>query len=149
MSMSFFPTPEFEVAVDDPGYGYVYACGYGWDWRRIGGGDLGRFLEAVTALALGLPPQGRGLPPEMTREDAAEVLPSLQRAVLLAGAGTDRFDIITGSEDAVEQLCVYCDEGTDYTRPGRDSTWCEEHGHAPFGARWDGRRWKFAELEVS
>lgn len=142
MSMSFYPTPEFEFSVDGPGYGYVYVCGYGWDWRRIGGPDLGRFLAAVTELALGVAQAGVVLPPEMRQDDAAAVLPALQRAVLLAAAGTDRFDILTGAGDAPGQLCVYCDEGTDYTRPGRVSTWCEEHGHAPFGARWDGQRWK-------
>lgn len=146
MSSCFYPTPEFEIAVDDPGYGYVYVCGYGWDWRRLGGADLGRFLAAVTALALGAAPAGRGVPPEMTRDDAVEVLPSLQSSVLLAASGTDRFDIITGVEDAPEQLCVHCDEGTCYTK-GRDSGGCQ--GHAPFGARWDGQRWKSAELEVS
>jgi hypothetical protein len=159
MSMYFYPDG-WELAVDNPGFGelHVRALTSPYDaeplvdeeWRReFHGPKLGQFLTAVTAKALGDTPGKVGyeeLPRFLTAEVARRMLPDLQSAVLLALAGTDRFERTFPDNDEhrpAEPLCVRCNLGSDYTSVPTSSDWCEQYGHRAFGIASD--RWEFAQ----
>lgn len=155
MSMIFYPDG-WELAVDNPGYGellirtltnpYDSKPLVKQEWsREFRGPKLGQFLTAVTAQALGGTPGKVGyeeLPRFLTAEVARQLLPALQSAVLLALAGTDRYErtFPDEGERPATPLCVRCNLGSDYTSSeGTTSPWCEQYGHTAFGTypRWD------------
>lgn len=153
MSMYFYPCVEFEIAVDNPGYGTLWIRAIGPDmpeWQHdLAGTDLGQLLTEVTGLATGLAPTGRrpetaALVPVWLDERLARLLlPGLQKAVVLAGAGTDRYEqlLVDEDESPPEPLCVDCGEGSPFHQAVTVSERCTEHGHTPFGHRehttWD------------
>jgi hypothetical protein len=157
MAMSWLPTDGdgvevLHLFVDSPGHGELDVVGWrarfrdldGWT-RHLAGPQLGRFLSEVTELALGRAVPGRLLVPELFAYQAQWVLPSLQRAVLLAGAGTDRFERLVAEPDEVPAapLCTTCSLGSDYSALRTASAWCTEHGHSPFG-EYMGKAWAAA-----
>ena len=158
MSMLFYPGA-WELAVDDPGHGsmLVRALANPYDavplvdreWsREFYGPRVGEFLTAVTARALGGEPGRVGyetLPWFVTAAVARELLPSLQSAVLLALAGTDRFERVFPDRDErpADPLCARCNLGSIYTSVPIESAWCAEYGHRAFGTAVD--RWESAQ----
>lgn len=140
-----------ELSVDDPGYGRLvfsrlddrHDTGDRYDERgTYAGPRLAELLQATTDLALGLDQRdwvrvrpSRGEPIVIERADAALLLPVLQRAVVLATAGEDRY-MRTWVEDLGHReppLCVYCQEGSEYPSNVTISAWCSEYGHTPYG----------------
>lgn len=159
MSMMFYPDG-WELAVDNPGHGelFVRALTNPYDaeplvdeeWRReFHGRRVGQFLAAVTAKALGGAPGKVGyeeLPHFLTAQVARSMLPALQSAVLLALAGTDRYERTfpdDGEHYPPAPLCVRCNLGSDYASAPTTSSWCEQYGHSPFGTALD--RWESAQ----
>lgn len=169
MGSTWYPTtPDgvmwAEIDVSDPGHGYVVfrrLDGRYEDPREMSeyhgefaGRKLGELLDMVTTFALGadelsdtlhlVPTRGRGVVVE--RADAADLLPILQAAVVLATAGTDRIDRVwpypAGSH--LEPLCVHCHEGSAFSNEVTISAWCSEFGHTPFGEP-SGTSWKTAQ----
>ncbi len=157
MSMSWYPghdTAEgWEISVDNPGHGTLWIRTLGEDlpeWESdLRGAELTSFLAALTALvldesaalALGSTPTG-GLPRFMNATRARRLLPAFQKAVLLAAAGSDRYERLAPDEDdaPAEPLCVNCHKGSPYAATETWSEWCQTYGHTPFGqngGRWD------------
>lgn len=151
MATSYFPG-EWEIYVENPGYGEVmirapHGMGFEATWR---GEQLGRALVEVTTLALTevalpmLEERRRLLPQWFTTGMAHQVLPALQRAVVQAAAGTDRYERVFTETDEkpAEPLCVHCNHGTYSSSEETRSAWCEEYGHAAFGfdpdLSWEG-----------
>jgi hypothetical protein len=154
----------FEIAVDDPGYGYLWmrlvelrAMQYfgledeGWV-IDLAGAQLGDWLHELTARALCVTGEydssweirdalGRRrsdqVPHWVTSHVARSILPAFQAAVLLAAAGTDRQErILVDHEDGeppAAPICVRCDVDRIWAGAVATSTYCVEHGHAPFG----------------
>jgi hypothetical protein len=151
MSMSWYPNG-WEIYVDNPGYGEMTVRHDETDWHyNLVGEDVASFLTELTSLALGLPNASRRLlPPRMTEGMARELLPSLQRAVVLAAAATDRFERLFRDDDEPPQepLCVRCNEGTGYSDVALPSKRCAEWGHVPFGmgaeTKWDRAQSRYA-----
>lgn len=150
MSMYWYPgESRFEIAVDDPGHGRLDIrrldeCAT--DWLEVRGERLGLLAREVLAAALEdrapvlpYPLTGLGL----TREDARAMAAALQRAALLAAAGTDRYERIHADPEdpPAEPLCTSCNLGSPYSGEVTISERCTEYGHWPFGARaattWD------------
>lgn len=77
------------------------------------------------------------VPHWVTSHVARSILPAFQAAVLLAAAGTDRHERILvdreNGEPLAEPICVRCDVGRIWAGAVATSTWCEQHGHTPFG----------------
>jgi hypothetical protein len=167
MGITWYPEG-LELDVPNPGYGelivtadaqqYAGRALVTEDWQvRLTGADIGAFLAAVTARAVGGPKpeihrhpdwdawSPSDLPGWCTQQVARDLLPALQRAVLLAVAGTDRFDrtYYAQEEGPHEPLCANCNEGSDYTPTGPAS--CAEYGHSAFGARNPNFRWAPAQ----
>lgn len=158
MSMSWYPghdTDEgWEIGVDNPGHGTLWIRTLGSDlpeWEAdLRGAELTSFLTSLTALALDEPavvalgstPTG-GLPRFMDPDRARRLLPAFQSAVLLAAAGSDRYERLTpdDADDApAEPLCVNCHKGSPYADAETVSEWCQTYGHTPFGqngGNWD------------
>ena len=152
--MMFYPDG-WELAVDNPGYGELlvraltdpYDCEplVKQEWSRsFHGPKVGEFLAAVTARAIGGTAGKVGyeeLPRFITAEVARTMLPALQSAVLLALAGTDRYErIFPDDQRPSAPLCVRCNLGSDYASVPGVSQWCQQYGHRPFGTsapRWD------------
>ncbi len=81
------------------------------------------------------PPFSIDLPPFMRPPVARALLPVFQRAMVLAIAGTDRFERTFPDSDGPPKppLCVRCDEGTIYTTGAPPNPWCDKYGHTPYG----------------
>lgn len=152
-----------EIHVDDPGHGYIHVIHYPPTRHRINPGarvtrtlagrELWQALESLTELAVGSPGRGRPLTADPTRgvvtglwsmtvDQARELLPALQTAVVYAAAGSDRAERLT-EDGPHDVLCVNCTEGSGYTPPEP----CTRHGHSPFGypygVGWDAaQRWQ-------
>lgn len=146
MAMTFYHD-EVHIHVDNPGYGEIVL-----QWRdsdqhpvTVTGPRITMLLEQLTFLALGTAGAPRTLlPPELDRATAESLLPVFQRAVILAVAGTDRYEsLYPEPEDGPRHpICVRCGvNGGSTPDDTRISGWCMEHGHAPFGAgtstTWD------------
>jgi hypothetical protein len=154
MSMLFYPTG-WELAVDNPGYGELIVIasqsvfGLDEDWEcALYGAAIGEFLDRVTSRALSLDQDGPRrtlLPPFVTVDVARALLPALQRAVVLATAGTDRYERVfpDSQEPPAEPLCARCHLGTPYASTPTTSDWCAQYGHRPFGSLTD--QWDFAQ----
>lgn len=156
MSMIFYPDG-WELAVDNPGVGELIVIAdeelnprlINREWRaELYGADIGAFLTQVTNRALELDDSehsGTPLPRFLSAEVARAVLPALQRAVLLATAGTDRFEKVFPDADEAPQkpICVRCNIGSPYTSEVATSEWCEQYGHRAFGA--SASRWEHAQ----
>lgn len=149
----------FEVTVDNPGHGTAHITatsenGYGstGEWQKaLAGHEVGDFLAAVTARALGTDSERtrRILPSLMTAARAGQLLPALQAAVVLAAAGTDRAERIYPDDGAppTEPLCIHCNEGSPYHQVVIISEHCAEYGHRAFGkhdADWDREQERYA-----
>lgn len=142
-----------ELDVPDPGYGRLLLRrvdgrhddprGFNDQHGEFAGVQLAALLEQVTALALS---QGdpwdtvrvgasRGRAVVIERAEAVALLPHLHAAVVLATAGSDRYERVWPwhSETNHEPLCVHCNQGSDYSSAVTISPWCSEHGHDPFG----------------
>jgi hypothetical protein len=135
MSMSWYPG-DWEIYVDNPGYGEIFVRERNGKWEReLVGEDIADFLADVTAIALDLTPRPGQRLSGVTNTTAREVLPALQRAVILAAAAGDRFERLFRDEDEPPQepLCVRCNEGTCYSDVALPSKQCDRFGHAPFG----------------
>lgn len=146
MAMTFYPD-EVHIHVDNPGYGEIVL-----QWRdgdqhpvTVTGPRITTLLEQLTALALGTPAGSRSMiPRELDQATAAKLLPTFQRAVILAVAGTDRYEALHPEpEDGPRPpICVRCGiNGSATIDDARLSGYCLEHGHTPFGAgsstSWD------------
>jgi hypothetical protein len=156
VSMIFYPDG-WELAVDNPGFGELIVIAdeelsprlINGEWRaELYGAAIGTFLTQVTNRALGLDDSehsGTPLPRFLSAEVARAVLPALQRAVLLATAGTDRFEKIFPDADEAPQkpICARCNIGSPYSSEVAVSEWCAQYGHRPFGA--SGSRWEHAQ----
>jgi hypothetical protein len=154
--MIFYPDG-WELAVDNPGFGELIVIAdqelsprlINGQWRQeLYGAAIGAFLDQVTNRALGLDDgehSGTPLPRFLSPELARAVLPALQKAVLLATAGTDRFEKTFPDPDEAPQkpICVRCNIGSPYTSEVATSEWCEQYGHRPFGA--SASRWEHAQ----
>jgi hypothetical protein len=148
--------------VSDPGHGKLVVCGFhrpgggehrcGYDDKRLRGSDLGRAQSELTALALRGPMESAAGTVHrlgsMTVGEARLLLPSFQRAVLLAAAGSNRFEVVAQEKDDPEPslFCTTCGEGEIYTpaecrTPARPDAscmrtdWCDQHGHSWFADR--------------
>lgn len=140
--MSWYPEG-FELYVDNPRYGelVVRATADQERWEAtFDGAELGTFLHRVTERALGLDPApplpgDRPLPAALTAEAARTILPALQRAVVLAAAGTDAFERTFPDPDAgpCEPYCVDCGEGSGFSGATTISARCLEYGHHAYG----------------
>jgi hypothetical protein len=147
---TFYPAG-WTLDVPKPGYGelFVFASRRpdvgpplvtdDWD-TRLDGPEIGEFLTQVTARAAGQEPEpgqtyGATLPPFVTQPVAQSLLPTLQRAVTLAVAGTDRYERIFPDPHSVPPVpyCISCNEGTSFDRRVLPSAWCDEFGHQAFG----------------
>ena len=148
MAMTFYPD-EAHIHVDNPGYGELVLW---WqtpdgpeDPVTVTGPRITTLLEQLTALALGNPDISRSMVPrDLDQRAAARLLPSFQLAVILAAAGTDRYEALHPEpEDGPRPpICVRCGiNGSATIDDARLSGYCLEHGHTPFGAgsstSWD------------
>lgn len=160
MSMSWSPDG-WAIDVDNPGYGEMIVAAPRHpfsgtpivveDWEKeLKGPEIGSFLCQITSRAFDdqapAPAAGEALPAFISPRAARTLLPALQQAVILATAGTDRYDRTFPDEDEApaEPLCVRCQLGTFYTPGALPSEWCEQHGHTPFGMGSD-TRWSTAQ----
>ncbi len=146
MSVQWLPTEDVLIDVDDPGHGYLTAeladsgDGPGSGLRVVEGRELGEMLRSLTELALSCDvdavAQVAGLW-VMTAVQARSVLPAMQSAVVLAAAGTERYERLLERLDPVQALapiCAHCEEFHSFAdRNPSPSPWCAEHGHDPFG----------------
>lgn len=114
----------------------------------MAGAQLGRLLEETTRRALGNEPgvdpaQDLVLPASITGAQAGELLPNLQRAVLLAVAATERYERVgvEPGERPADVLCVDCNQGSTFHQVVTISEKCSQYGHTPFGyptgTTWD------------
>lgn len=147
MSMEWQPTDDVLIDVEAPGHGYLTAeladsdddPGSG-GVRLVEGPELGAMLRSLTALALAASGDALGQVDGlwvMTAAQARAVLPAMQSAVVLAAAGTERYERVLELADPVQPLapiCVHCEEFHGYAdRNPSPNPWCGEHGHDPFG----------------
>ena len=151
MSMVFYAGPDgagqIELAVDDPGHGYLHARVLGAEGGAdslVAGPRMAEMLSDITAAVLGSERSAwvRGLG-VLSAEQCRALLPQAQVAVALAMAGTDRYDRVFRDSEMTSPaapLCVDCNEGSDYSGQVTISPRCMEFGHHPFGAgpntRW-------------
>lgn len=146
----------WEIAVDNPGYGQVYVANRPREWETdLAGEHVGTWLRQLTKRALSqatdlggftdLARETEALPAFIGPDEARLLLPAFQLATVLAAAGSDRFDrLLSDPDDGPHRpLCARCDEGTFYTPGALPSSWCDQHGHVPFGMH-DGARWEGA-----
>lgn len=154
MSTSWFPDG-FELHVENPGHGTMLILGDHGDWEtELTGAELGQFLADVTARALGTEDQEAehnadwksSAPPFITAAAARRLLPSLQRAVILAGSGTDKFErlFVDPEDKPPAPLCAQCWEGSYYSGYPLGSSSCDQYGHTPFGFG-DRTKWETAQ----
>lgn len=147
------------IYVADPGYGKILVCGFhrvGTEHhchshdKRLHGTDLGRVLEQLTDVAL--TPAGQAPPAPVHRlgwltvTEAKQLLPSFQRAVVLAAAGSNRYEALLEQPGDAPEFCTTCGEGEIYT-PSECRTpqhpdascartaWCDQYGHTWFAGR--------------
>lgn len=145
--------PWMEIAVPSPGYGEIQCTRLddrfvAFEDPRRGnaaefvGERIGALLDALTQLALGTAGAdhisiraSRGMPLLVARDEAAELLPTMQKAVALAIGGADRFERVWVESDSPTpgQLCAKCNQGSPYSTEVTHSDWCEQYGHTPFG----------------
>lgn len=155
MSVTYFAGDrdrgEMIIDVPNPGYGAI-DFDDGVDEHRvipIVGARLGLFLAAITTAVLeDAAPNLTGIIGArctISARQARQLLPSLQRAIILATAGTDRYEIVVTDPDVdePEPLCVNCNEGSPYHQQVTISARCTDHGHTPFG-QFDGTSWEKA-----
>ncbi|WP_432990960.1 hypothetical protein [Dactylosporangium sp. CA-233914] len=145
MSVSWYPQ-HWELDVDNPRYGELVLRAVHEDqneWEAtFPGPQIGALLEAVTELALGLEPApGRvgaeSLPPMLTAAAARTLLPALQRAVVLAAAGTDIFQrtFPDPDEPPAKPFCHRCGTGSAIGGVATISPACDDAGHHAYGTR--------------
>lgn len=141
--------------VDDPGHGTVLVCGFhrdgdrehrcDYDDKRLRGSDLGKVLEQLTDLATS---DARDISRvhrlgAMTVGEARLLLPSFQRAVVLAASGSNRYEAVLEEPGAAPEFCTTCGQGEIYMtsecrtpqRPQAScarTDWCDTHGHSWF-----------------
>lgn len=150
MAMSFY-SDEAHLFVDNPGYGELAV-----QWKAsktsnqavaVTGPRLTMMLEQLTHLAMGVSGAPRTLlPPGFDQAGALGLLPVFQRAVILATAGTDRYESLYPSPEGGPRppICVNCGiNGGSTSDDARFSGWCLEHGHTPFGSG-SGTSWEQA-----
>ena len=164
MAITWYPeTPTgrtwAELSVDDPGHGAIrlhrlddrYDTDHTYsEHGTFTGRRLVELVDTVTNLALGTDTRpwaritaSRGEPVTIEANDAPDLLPVLQRALVLATAGQDRYDhtFPEPAGSSLEPLCVYCNTGSDYSHNITISAWCSEYGHTPYasvpGTTWD------------
>ncbi len=143
MPTIFFALDEHvQMFVDNPGHGEIVVRGFADDDSTLSlvGAHLGRLLEETTSRALGGPAVERPvLPRFVTTAQAVELVPVVQRAVLLAVAGEDRYQRVEVEPDTDPEdvLCVHCNEGSVFDQTVTISERCTEHGHTPFGYATD------------
>ncbi|VTR77232.1 hypothetical protein [Cellulomonas hominis] len=149
MAVTFYTDPDgwegFEISVDDPGHGRVRL-------RRLGADDsdaalfgdrLFAVLAHVTQAVLEQVPVDLPGLYRLSAEECRALLPQLQKAVLLAAAGTDRYERLTSEPDQppTEPLCVNCRQGSPLADGVTISSSCLEYGHHPFaypaGTTWE------------
>ncbi len=155
MSMTFYAgaerDDEIELDVEEPGSGWLFARvldGEHDGTTVVAGSRLAEMLGDVTEAVLSNDPfprvRGLGL---LSAPQCRALLPQLQKAVMLAVSSTDRYERIydEGTPLAVArrpQLCVNCNQGSDYSGQVTISSRCSQFGHRPFGtgpdARWAG-----------
>lgn len=139
MGMVFYALDDrVQMFVDNPGYGEIIVRGFADDGDTLSrtGAQLGQLVEMTTQRAFGVEPEARPvLPAAITAVQAAELLPSVQRAVLLAAAGTDRYGRTDGEagQAPADVLCVDCAQGSDFHHAVTISERRSEYGHTPFG----------------
>lgn len=113
----------------------------------VTGPRITTLLEQITALALGTPAVSRSMiPRELNQATAAKLLPAFQRAVILAVAGTDRYEALHPEPEGGPRppICVRCGiNGSATIDDARLSGYCLERGHTPFGAG-SGTSWERA-----
>ncbi len=147
MATTWFPDG-WVLDVPNPGYGellvqaprdpYRGAPLVDEDWETtLNGAEVGEFLEGVTARALGpQPSEASRLPEFITAPAARALLPTLQKAVVEAVAGGDRFErtFLDPAEPPPRPRCVLCGEGSyDTAEQTVSSDWCDRYGHKAFG----------------
>jgi hypothetical protein len=140
---TYFYGDDLNIGVPNPGCGELQLAADSHDperpWERtLVGEQVGRFLTQLTALALtGQCPEPRTglLPRDMTRDQAAVMLPKAQEAVVLAVAATERTERVFPGwvESPAAPICVNCSEGSVYAGYEAVSAWCTRYGHSPFG----------------
>lgn len=153
MSISF-SSDAVRLHVNNPGYGEVIV-----QWRTsdadgelmaVNGPMLTMLLEQVTDLALGAVGAPRTLlPHHLDQERAADLLPALHRATVLAVAGSSRYEALyPAPEDGPRPpICVWCGaRGAATSEDSRFSGWRHDHDHAPFGAG-AGTTWEQAVVQ--
>jgi hypothetical protein len=144
--------------VNDPGHGEVLLCGFhrggdrahrcDFDDKRLRGSDLGLVLERLTDLAI---TDSRDIGTvhrlgTLTVGEARLLLPSFQRAVVLAAAGSNRYEAVMEAPGEAPEFCVTCGEGEIYatsecrTPQHPDAScartdWCDQYGHSWFAGR--------------
>lgn len=116
-----------EIAVDDPGHGYLVITRLEADTVAassvFAGERLGDLVDRVTSVVIdpdasastSVPPTS-GATLRVSRAEAVELIPPLVRAVALAMADTDRYDRIWAEHAEADPpaLCVYCNQGSPY-----------------------------------
>lgn len=160
MGSKWFP-PGWELDVPNPGYGEISIYAYRHPFRgdppvvedwltTLTGPQIGAFLAATTERAFqpddAPAPDDGVLPSFVTPAVARGLLPHLQQAIIYAVAGVERHvrTYRDDSEPPPAPYCVNCGQGTGYTPGALPSTWCERHGHTPFG-HGAGTRWQTAQ----
>ena len=153
----------FEIDVPDPGHGRLVvrrldhrfgsAAKGAHDAGEYAGAALAELLGAVTGLATGTVDDGRvvvrssvGRSLVVARDEAAALLPQLQKALALSVGGEDRYERVWTDQypGRLEPLCVDCHEGGLGTGPDAVSASCDEYGHQPFGTV-SGTSWRTAQ----
>lgn len=145
--------PWVELSVPDPEHGRIEVRRLSVDGDHpddpmgvYAGEQIAALLDQVTDLALsgdGSPvtirsTSGKSL--TLTRAEAVMLLPFLQRAAVLATAGTDRYERVWNDDHASNPpLCVRCNQGSHFHHAVTISLACNEYGHTPFGTTrtWD------------
>lgn len=151
MAVTYYAGPDghgqIELAVDDPGHGYLHARlrdGTSADMTLVAGARVAEMLADITTGVLGNETTawvgGLGL---LTVEQCRALLPAAQKAIALAVGGTDRYERVYTVLEArgdLPALCVDCNQGSDFAEKVTISSQCIEFGHHPFGvgpdARW-------------
>lgn len=150
MSVTYYAGPDghgqIELAVDDPGHGYLHARVYGGastDMTLVAGARMAEMLADITAAVLSDESsawvRGLGL---LTAEQCRALLPVAQEAITLAVGGTDRYERVYVDQEGVGKLpplCVNCNEGSGFSGMVTISSQCVEYGHHPYGAGPDAR----------
>lgn len=142
----------YEIAVDDPGHGYLRIVSLDplaeESVVEVAGPQLGRLVDQVLALALGMPGTGPirvlGGIITITEEEAVWFAPQLVKATAVAIGSTERYQILWNDpdlDDPPHRLCANCNLGSPYHQAVTISEACNEFGHVGFGDP-DARRYR-------